>query len=92
MHGLREDPVKYCLHDRGGLIHCILSSDLEQKYGQTLIKYALGYLTQGQNGLSETELEDVLSCNDEVRILRFFKIGYLITGLEKILMLVKSIL
>ncbi len=34
------------------------------------MKYALGYLTQGQNGLSETELEDVLSCNDEVSTLK----------------------
>ena len=40
--------------------------DLEQWYGETLISYAVGYLTLGHNGLSETELEDVLSCNDKV--------------------------
>ncbi len=46
---------------------CPCVADLEQWYGETLIGYALGYLTVGHNGLSETELEDVLSCNDKVR-------------------------
>ena len=45
----------------------VYSVDLEQWYGTTLIAHTLGYLTLGHNGLSETELEDVLSCNDKVR-------------------------
>jgi hypothetical protein len=40
--------------------------DLEGKYGVTLIQNALGYLTVGIDGLTEVELEDVLSCDDAV--------------------------
>ena len=43
-----------------------LYDNLENRYGNILIKYAFGYITVGVNGLSEIELEDVLSCNDEV--------------------------
>ena len=43
-----------------------LFDNLENMYGNLLIKYAFGYLTVGVNGLSELELEDVLSCNDQV--------------------------
>ena len=40
--------------------------DLETKFGSKFIQAALGYITVGLNGLTEIELEDVLSCNDEV--------------------------
>ena len=43
-----------------------LFADLEQKFGQVLISHTLGYLTIGLNGLTEVELEDILSCDDEV--------------------------
>lgn len=43
-----------------------LFEDLEAKYGKFLISRALGYITVGYNGLSELELEDVLSCDDAV--------------------------
>lgn len=39
---------------------------LESHYGSTLVKRALGYITAARNGLSELELEDVLSLDDEV--------------------------
>eukprot|EP00106_Octopus_bimaculoides_P004243 XP_014771685.1 PREDICTED: uncharacterized protein LOC106870193 [Octopus bimaculoides] len=38
----------------------------ENKHGKLLVSRALGYLTLVQNGLSESELEDILSCDDEV--------------------------
>ncbi|XP_064620122.1 NACHT domain- and WD repeat-containing protein 1-like [Lineus longissimus] len=43
-----------------------LFEKLEDRYGKTFIRFALGYFTVGRNGLSDIELEDVLSCNDEV--------------------------
>jgi WD40 repeat protein len=43
-----------------------LLEQLEVRYGKTFIRFALGYFTVGRNGLSDIELEDVLSCNDEV--------------------------
>ncbi|XP_041365002.1 uncharacterized protein LOC121380241 [Gigantopelta aegis] len=44
----------------------ILFDRLEKKFGQVLIKGALGYITIGLNGISEIELEDALSCDDTV--------------------------
>ncbi|XP_046576157.1 NACHT and WD repeat domain-containing protein 2-like [Haliotis rubra] len=44
----------------------VLFDRLEQKFGEVLIRNALGYITVGLNGLSEIELEDVLSCDNEV--------------------------
>jgi len=38
---------------------------LETKFGQVVTSRALGYITVGLNGISETEIEDVLSCDDE---------------------------
>ncbi|GAB1609425.1 NACHT and WD repeat domain-containing protein 2-like, partial [Argonauta hians] len=40
--------------------------NLERKFGKTLIHFALGYLTVSLNGLTEIELIDILSCNNEV--------------------------
>ncbi|CAH1780121.1 unnamed protein product, partial [Owenia fusiformis] len=39
---------------------------IETKFGHVLVSRALGYITLGWNGLSEIELEDALSCSDEV--------------------------
>ena len=39
---------------------------LENHYGSTPVRKSLGYLTAARNGLSELELEDVLSLDDEV--------------------------
>ncbi|KAL4224823.1 hypothetical protein ACF0H5_015519 [Mactra antiquata] len=39
---------------------------LESRYGEVLVKHALGYITAAKNGLSLAELEDILSCNDTV--------------------------
>ncbi|KAH3887306.1 hypothetical protein DPMN_011322 [Dreissena polymorpha] len=39
---------------------------LEDMHGQIFVSRALGYLTISRSGLTETELEDVLSCDDDV--------------------------
>ena len=48
---------------------CIRSiyEKLQQKHGKLLVERALGYLTLSKNGLSETEMEDLLSLDDDVR-------------------------
>ncbi|KAK3601003.1 hypothetical protein CHS0354_008112 [Potamilus streckersoni] len=43
-----------------------LFEKLELKHGTMLMSRALGYLTVSQNGITEAELEDVLSCDDDV--------------------------
>ena len=44
----------------------LLFERLERKHGQTLFTHALGFVTAARNGLSESELEDVLSLDDDV--------------------------
>ena len=44
----------------------LLFQRLERKHGKTLTSRALGYITAARNGLTENELEDVLSLDDEV--------------------------
>ena len=44
----------------------MLFENLEKKFGYTLVSHALGYITVGQHGLTEFEIEDVLSCDDKV--------------------------
>ncbi|WAR01784.1 NWD1-like protein [Mya arenaria] len=39
---------------------------LEVMHGKIFVSHALGYLTISRSGLTETELEDILSCDDEV--------------------------
>ena len=39
---------------------------LEEKFGDVLVSHALGYLTCGLDGLTEVELEDILSLDDAV--------------------------
>nr|KAF6283292.1 NACHT and WD repeat domain containing 1 [Pipistrellus kuhlii] len=43
-----------------------LCARLEQTHGQLLVARALGYLVSSRHGLSEAELKDVLSLDDEV--------------------------
>lgn len=43
-----------------------LFKNLEKKFGYTLVSHALGYITIGLNGLTEFEIEDVLSCDEKV--------------------------
>lgn len=43
-----------------------LFEKLEKKFGKTLVAHALGYLTIGMAGVTQFELEDVLSCDDVV--------------------------
>ncbi|XP_069125172.1 protein qui-1-like [Argopecten irradians] len=42
-----------------------LFQNMETKFGKVLTNHALGYITIALNGASETEIEDVLSCDDE---------------------------
>ena len=44
----------------------LLFQRLERKHGKTLTSRALGYITAGRNGLTENELEDALSLDDDV--------------------------
>lgn len=39
---------------------------LESRYGVLFVHHALAYITAAKNGLSSGELEDILSCDDEV--------------------------
>ena len=45
---------------------------LETKYGSCLVRQAIGYITASKNGLSESELEDIL-CLDETVLDEVFK-------------------
>ncbi|XP_021375216.1 NACHT and WD repeat domain-containing protein 2-like isoform X2 [Mizuhopecten yessoensis] len=44
----------------------MLYSRLEVRHGEIFVAHALGYLTTATSGLSESELEDILSCDDIV--------------------------
>jgi len=39
---------------------------LETRYGRMFVSRALGYVTAAKNGLAVAELEDILSCDDDV--------------------------
>ena len=39
---------------------------LERRHGRLLVQHTLSYITASKDGLSEPELEDILSCDDEV--------------------------
>ena len=39
---------------------------MERQHGQILVNHTLAYITAAKNGLTESELEDILSCDDEV--------------------------
>lgn len=44
----------------------LLFERLDKKYGEIFIRHALAYITASKEGLSQTELEDILSCDDDV--------------------------
>ncbi|PAA68124.1 hypothetical protein BOX15_Mlig007860g1 [Macrostomum lignano] len=52
----------------GGALALIgaLFDALEDRYGQLMVRLTLGFITVGVNGLSELELEDALSCQDDL--------------------------
>ena len=39
---------------------------LEYRHGQLLVSHALSYITRSKNGVSDAEIEDLLSLDDEV--------------------------
>ena len=39
---------------------------VEEQHGWLLVSHALGYISAGRHGLSEPELLDILSCDEEV--------------------------
>ena len=41
---------------------------IENQHGKILVSHALGYLTAAKSGLSEAELEDLLSLDEKVKI------------------------
>ncbi|CAD5116466.1 DgyrCDS5351 [Dimorphilus gyrociliatus] len=43
-----------------------LFRNLEKTHGEILVSKALGYLTVARSGLADAELEDILSCDDDV--------------------------
>lgn len=50
-------------------VRCALShffSELERRYGEVVISHALGYMTASREGLSDREMLDILSSDDEV--------------------------
>ena len=51
--------------DMPGLITKLFER-LETRYGQLFVHHALSYITAAKYGLSLAELEDILSCDDEV--------------------------
>ncbi|XP_071110787.1 NACHT and WD repeat domain-containing protein 2-like [Haliotis cracherodii] len=53
-----QDTVRGCIDT--------LFQRIEEMHGKILVERALAYLTLSRSGLSETELEDILSCDDDV--------------------------
>ena len=51
--------------DMQGLINKLFLR-LETRYGELFVRHTLAYITAAKQGLSLAELEDVLSCDDEV--------------------------
>ena len=52
---------------------------VENAHGKVLVKYALSYVTASKNGLSEAELEDLISIDETVLndIYQYFKAPWL---------------
>lgn len=46
---------------------------VESSHGKTLVSHALAYITASKNGLSEAELEDLISLDETVNIPNTFK-------------------
>ena len=41
---------------------------VENKHGWMLVSHALAYVTASKNGISEPEIEDLISLDDKVRL------------------------
>ena len=39
---------------------------IERQHGKIFVTHTLAYITAAKNGLTESELEDILSCDDAV--------------------------
>ncbi|XP_076043047.1 NACHT domain- and WD repeat-containing protein 1 isoform X2 [Oratosquilla oratoria] len=57
-----ELPLKPNLSDQ---IHAVFD-DLEEKYGTIEVSHTLGFLTAAKHGLSDSEMIDILSCDEAV--------------------------
>lgn len=60
---------KYQPNQLGHSIHDSITKlfeKIENQHGKTLVSHALGYITASKSGLSETELEDLLSLDEKV--------------------------
>ncbi|KAK8749008.1 hypothetical protein OTU49_015633 [Cherax quadricarinatus] len=44
----------------------VVFDDLERSYGQVEVSHMLGYLTAAKHGLSDSEMLDILSCDEDV--------------------------
>ncbi|XP_061186244.1 NACHT and WD repeat domain-containing protein 2-like [Saccostrea echinata] len=53
-----QDTIRGCIDQ--------LFQKMETKYGRIFVSRTLGYITAAKHGLSEFELEDILSCDDDV--------------------------
>lgn len=49
-----------------GQVINVLFENLERKHGKKLFQHTVAYISASRGGISETELEDVLSCDDTV--------------------------
>lgn len=59
-------PCRVCLFKHQPISFSLLFSNLERDHGKILVGRALGYLTLCTSGVSEGELEDILSLDDVV--------------------------
>ncbi|WAR02876.1 NWD2-like protein [Mya arenaria] len=66
-----KEPVPKCIED-----HITkLFEKLEKRHGRIFVQRVLGYLTAVSNGLSESELEDILSLDEDVLNDAYEKVG-----------------
>lgn len=45
-------------------VTALFSHSLTRKHGTQFVRRALGYITASKTGLTKSELEDILSCDD----------------------------
>lgn len=68
-HDIKMTTLAHNIHD----IIMKLFERIENQHGKILVSAALGYVTATKGGLSEAELEDLLSLDEKVRQLLFVK-------------------
>ena len=61
-HDLKTTTLSFNIHD----IISKLFERVENQHGRILVRHALGYVTAAKGGLSEAELEDLLSLDEKV--------------------------